>query len=117
MRSLDIEASNQLEFYKGLIDEGFTLAEDPANMGPYVGKVVEVEVYCEQFTEKLLAKIYVSGTEEIERSFMLIPVWQIVKYCQVIPCEGEYFTGKFVVGARRILDNKTFVYTLRLPRR
>lgn len=117
MKAMQIESTLQKDLYNQVIQEGLTLAEDPGNLGPNVGEIIEVEVYCEEFTDKLLAKLYIKGTEDLEHSFMLVPVWQIVKYSQVVPEPGKYFLGKFVVGVRRILNSRQYLYTLRLPRR
>ena len=116
MKAMQIESTLQRDLYNQVIQEGLTLAEDPGNLGPNVGEIIEVEVYCEEFTDKLLAKLYIMVTVDLEHSFMLVPVWQIVKYGQVVPEPGKYFLGKFVVGVRRILNSRQYLYTLRLPR-
>merc|ERR1712054_676915 len=103
MKAMQIESTLQRDLYNQVIQEGLTLAEDPGNLGPNVGEIIEVEVY-------------IKGTEDLEHSFMLVPVWQIVKYGQVVPEPGKYFLGKFVVGVRRILNSRQYLYTLRLPR-
>ena len=78
MKAMQIESTLQRDLYNQVIQEGLTLAEDPGNLGPNVGEIIEVEVYCEEFTDKLLAKLYIKGTEDLEHSFKLVPVWQIV---------------------------------------
>lgn len=113
---LEKEASNQLNFYNSCLSDGWELAEDPAGLGPNIGEIVRLEVLCQHFTPNLLAKLFVKGTEELERSFMLVPVWQIVKYGKLIPKPGTYFTCPFVIGVRRITKERKFLYTLRLPR-
>lgn len=116
MNPLQIEAYKQKELYLKVLDQDFTLEGDPSNLSPYVGTIVSKKVYCRQFTEKLLAQLFIEGTEDMEEACMLIPVWQIIKYCKIIPKQGEYFTGEFAVGVRRILEKKSYVFTLRLPR-
>lgn len=116
IKVLEIEAFKQKELYNSIVQEGWTLAEDPAGLEQYVGQVVDVEVICQEFTPNLLAKLYIKGTEHLEHTFMLVPVWQIVKYNKIIPKEGEVFEGTFVVGVRRIMTDQSYVFTLRLPR-
>jgi hypothetical protein len=116
IKALNMEAYRQKELYDQIVKDGGTLAEDPANLENLVGQIVSVDVYCQEFTESLLAKLYVSGTQHLDHAFMLIPVWQIVKYNQIIPEPGKLFTGTFIVGVRRILSDNTYVFTLRLPR-
>jgi hypothetical protein len=62
----------------------------------------------------LLCKLYAKGTEDLEHSFYLVPLWQIIKFNYVIPQPGEYFASKYVVGIRRVGEN-AFVPSLRLP--
>jgi len=98
----------QLEF------EGFTCCDDPANLYEKIGTVQEIECLCEQYTPRLLVKLYARGTEKLEHSFFLCPLWQIIKFNYTIPQPGEYFTAKYVVGIRRVGEN-VFVPSLRLP--
>jgi len=58
--------------------------------------------------------LYAKGTEDLEHSFYLVPLWQIVKFGYIIPTPGEYFATKYVVGIRRVGEN-AFVPSLRLP--
>lgn len=112
MKALRMEAYRQKELYNQVLADEWVLAEDPAGLEEYVGQVVEVEVICESHTDSLLAKLYITGTEHIEHAFMLVPVWQIVKYNHLIPQPGDVFTGSFIVGVRRILKDQTYVFTL-----
>jgi hypothetical protein len=108
------ECQKQARLKAQLESEGFTCCDDPASLYDKIGTVQEIECLCEQYTPRLLAKLYAKGTEGIEHSFFLCPLWQIIKFNYVIPQPGEYFKAKFVVGIRRVGEN-VFVPSLRLP--
>jgi len=108
------ECQKQARLKTQLESEGFACCDDPANLYDKIGTVQEIECLCEQYTPRLLVKLYAKGTETLEHSFFLCPLWQIIKFNYVIPQPGEYFTSKYVVGIRRVGEN-VFVPSLRLP--
>ena len=108
------ECQKQSRLKTQLESEGFTCVDDPANLYNKIGTVQEIECLCEQYTPRLLCKLYAKGTEDQEHSFFLIPLWQVIKFNYVIPQPGEYFKAKYVVGIRRVGEN-VFVPSLRLP--
>jgi hypothetical protein len=108
------ECQKQARLKTQLESEGFTVVDDPANLYDKIGTVQEIECLCEQYTPRLLCKLYAKGTEDKEHSFFLIPLWQVIKFNYVIPQPGEYFKAKYVVGIRRVGEN-VFVPSLRLP--
>jgi hypothetical protein len=108
------ECQKQARLKTQLESEGFQVVDDPANLYDKIGTVQEIECLCEQYTPRLLCKLYAKGTEDQEHSFFLIPLWQVIKFNYVIPQPGEYFKAKFVVGIRRVGEN-VFVPSLRLP--
>ncbi len=114
MDSLSYESQKQLRLKQQLESESFTCVDDPADLYKHIGTIQEVECLCEQYTPRLLCKLYAKGTEHLEHTFFLVPLWQCVKYGYVIPKPGEYFTMKFVIGIRRVGEN-AFVPSLRLP--
>lgn len=108
------ECQKQARLKAQLESEGFVCCDDPADLYNRIGTVQEIECFCEQYTPRLLTKLYAKGTESLEHSFFLCPLWQIIKFNYVIPQPGEYFTAKYVVGIRRVGEN-VFVPSLRLP--
>jgi hypothetical protein len=108
------ESQKQVRLKEQLEAEGFNVCDDPANLYDKIGTVQEIECLCEIYTPRLLCKLYVKGCEDLEHSFFLVPLWQIVKYGYVIPKPGEYFKAKYIVGIRRV-GEKVFVPSLRLP--
>jgi hypothetical protein len=114
MDAFSYETQKQLRLKEQLESEGFTCVDDPAGLYDKIGTVQEVRCLCEQYTPRLLCKLYAEGTESLAHSFYLCPLWQIVKFGYVIPTPGEYFTTKYVVGIRRVGEN-SFVPSLRLP--
>lgn len=108
------ECQKQARLKTQLESEGFTCVDDPADLYNKIGTVQEIECLCEQYTPRLLCKLYAKGTEDKEHSFFLIPLWQVIKFNYVIPQPGEYFKAKYVVGIRRVGEN-VFVPSLRLP--
>lgn len=108
------ETQKQLRLKEQLESQGFTCCDDPADLYDKIGTIQEIECYCEQYTPRLLCKLYARGTEDLAHSFFLVPLWQIVKYGYVIPQPGEYFRAKYVIGIRRVGEN-VFVPSLRLP--
>jgi hypothetical protein len=108
------ECQKQTRLKTQLESEGFQVVDDPADLYDKIGSVQEIECLCEQYTPRLLCKLYVKGTEDQEHSFFLVPLWQIIKFNYVIPQPGEYFKAKYVVGIRRVGEN-VFVPSLRLP--
>lgn len=101
-----------------LLDElragGYELADDPAGLHDLIGTTQDVDVWCEMWTPRLLCKLFVRGTEGVEHSFHLVPLHQIVKWLYQVPQPGESFTGRFVIGVRRVSDSQ-YVPALRLP--
>jgi hypothetical protein len=108
------ECQKQSRLKEQLESEGFQCIDDPADLYDKIGTVQEVETLCQLYTPRLLCKLYAKGTEDLEHSFYLVPLWQIIKFTYVIPQPGEYFTAKYVVGIRRVGEN-AFVPSLRLP--
>jgi len=108
------ECQKQARLKTQLESEGFQVVDDPANLYDKIGTVQEIECLCEQYTPRLLCKLYAKGTEDQEHSFFLIPLWQVIKFNYVIPQPGEYFKAKFIIGIRRVGEN-VFVPSLRLP--
>jgi len=108
------ECQKQSRLKEQLESEGFTCIDDPAGLYDKIGTVQEIETLCQLYTPRLLCKLYAKGTEDLEHSFYLVPLWQIIKFNYVIPQPGEYFSSKYVVGIRRVGEN-AFVPSLRLP--
>jgi hypothetical protein len=108
------ECQKQTRLKEQLEAEGFTCIDDPAGIYDKIGTVQEIETFCQLYTPRLLCKLYAKGTEDLEHSFYLVPLWQIIKFNYVIPQPGEYFASKYVVGIRRVGEN-AFVPSLRLP--
>jgi hypothetical protein len=108
------ECQKQSRLKEQLESENFQCIDDPAGLYDKIGTVQEIETLCQLYTPRLLCKLYAKGTEDLEHSFYLIPLWQIIKYNYIIPQQGEYFTAKYVVGIRRVGEN-AFVPSLRLP--
>lgn len=108
------ECQKQSRLKEQLESEGFQCIDDPAGLYDKIGTVQEIETLCQLYTPRLLCKLYAKGTEELEHSFYLVPLWQIIKFNYVIPQPGEYFKAKYVVGIRRVGEN-AFVPSLRLP--
>ena len=112
--AFQFECDKQRRLYDELNTEGYTLADDPAGLLQYIGTVQEIECFVEMWTPRLLCKLFVKGTEDIEHSFHLVPLHQLVKWGYVVPQPKEFFKTKYVVGVRRVSDNQ-FVPALRLP--
>ncbi|NDB65874.1 MAG: hypothetical protein EB168_09445 [Euryarchaeota archaeon] len=112
--AFQFEQDKQRRLHEELLAEGYQIADDPANLAQYIGTVREVECFCEMHTPRLLCKLFVKGTEELEHSFHLVPLHQLVKWGYVVPQPGSIFKTKFVIGVRRVGDNE-FVPALRLP--
>ena len=108
------ECNKQVRLKEQLESEGFSCIDDPAGLYNKIGTVQEIETLCQLYTPRLLCKLYATGTEDLEHSFYLVPLWQIIKFNYTIPQPGEYFTSKYVVGIRRVGEN-AFVPSLRLP--
>ena len=108
------ECQKQSRLKEQLESEGFSCIDDPAGLYDKIGTVQEIETLCQLYTPRLLCKLYAKGTEDLEHSFYLVPLWQIIKFNYVIPQPGEYFSSKYVVGIRRVGEN-AFVPSLRLP--
>ena len=108
------ESQKQLRLKQQLESEGFTCIDDPAGLADKIGTVQDVEVHCSMFTPRLLCKLYAKGCEHLEHSFFLVPYWQITKWLYLLPNEGETFTGRFIIGVRRVSENG-YVPSLRLP--
>ena len=112
--AFQFESEKQKRLHDELVAEGYTIADDPANMAKDIGTVKDIECLCEMWTPRLLCKLFVRGTEALEHSFHLVPLHQLVKWGYIVPQPGETFTTKFIVGVRRVSDNE-FVPALRLP--
>ena len=108
------ECQKQSRLKEQLESEGFQCIDDPAGLYDKIGTVQEIETLCQLYTPRLLCKLYAKGTENLEHSFYLVPLWQIIKFNYVIPQPSEYFSAKYVVGIRRVGEN-AFVPSLRLP--
>lgn len=94
--------------------EGFSLVDDPSNLHSKIGTVQELECFCELYTPRLLAKLFVTGTESLSHSFHLVSLWQIIKFGYVIPQPEDYFSTRYVIGVRKVGD-RAFIPSLRLP--
>jgi hypothetical protein len=114
MDSFQYECKRQQELRTKFETDGLTCVDDPAGIARHIGTVQPISVFCEMFTPRLLAKLFVKGTEDIERAFHLVPVHQLVRWGYFIPKEKESFTTNFVVGVRKVSD-EGFVPALRLP--
>jgi hypothetical protein len=112
--SFSYEATKQKRLKEQLESEGFVCIDDPAGLYDKIGTVQDVEVWCQLYTPRLLLKVFAKGCEHLEHSFFLVPLWQCVKFHYLVPQPGEYFSGKFVIGVRRVSENG-FVPSLRLP--
>jgi hypothetical protein len=112
--ALSYECQKQSRLKEQLESEGFVCIDDPAGLYDKIGTVQEIETLCQLYTPRLLCKLYAKGCEDLEHSFYLIPLWQVIKYSYIIPQPGEYLTAKYVVGIRRVGEN-AFVPSLRLP--
>ena len=112
--AFQFESEKQKRLYDELVAEGYTIADDPADMAKDIGTVKEVECFTEMWTPRLLCKLFVRGTESLEHSFHLVPLHQLVKWGYIVPQPDETFKTKFVIGVRRVSDNE-FVPALRLP--
>lgn len=108
------EQEKQRRLHEDLLAEGYTTADDPAGLEQFIGTAQDLEVFCEMWTPRLLCKLFVKGTEHIEHSFHLVPLHQIVKWLYQVPEAGTSFTGKFIVGVRRVGEGQ-YVPALRLP--
>ncbi len=108
------EQDKQKRLLTELVSEGYTLADDPGGLVDDIGTTRDVEVFCEMWTPRLLCKLFVQGTQHLEHSFHLVPLHQIVKWMYEVPEPGSTFTGRFVIGVRRVSDNQ-YVPALRLP--
>jgi len=114
MDSFTYECKRQSDLKTKFESDGMKCVDDPAGLEQYVGTVKEVTVFCEMFTPRLLAKLFVEGTEDVERAFHLVPVHQLVRWGYFIPREKEKFTTQFVIGVRKVSD-EGYVPALRLP--
>jgi hypothetical protein len=112
--ALSYECSKQSRLKEQLESENFQCIDDPAGLYDKIGTVQEIETLCQLYTPRLLLKLYAKGCEDLEHSFYLVPLWQVVKFGYIVPQPGEYFTTKYVVGIRRVGEN-AFVPSLRLP--
>jgi hypothetical protein len=108
------EQDKQRRLFEELLAENYVVADDPGGLHGYIGSSADIEVFCEMWTPRLLCKLFVKGTERIEHSFHLVPLHQIVKWLYQVPQPGETFSGKFIVGVRRVGEGK-YVPALRLP--
>jgi len=108
------ERDKQKRLYNELLADGYSIADDPAGLESQIGTIKEVECWCELWTQRLLCKLFVKGTEDLEHSFHLVPLHQIVKWGYVVPQPNETFKTNFVIGVRRV-GEKEFVPALRLP--
>lgn len=114
MDSFQYECKRQSELKVKFEFEGLTCVDDPANLLSFVGTVKPVTVFCEMFTPRLLAKLFVEGTLDVERAFHLVPVHQLVRWGYFIPKEQETFTTNFIIGVRKVSE-QGYVPALRLP--
>jgi hypothetical protein len=108
------EQEKQKRLHEELVAEGYKAADDPANLESFIGTSRDVEVLCEMWTPRLLCKLFVKGTEHLEHSFHLVPLHQIVKWIYQVPQPGTTFTGRFIIGVRRVGEG-LYVPALRLP--
>lgn len=114
MDSFTYECKRQNDLKEKFESDGMSCVDDPAGLAGDIGSVKEVTVFCEMFTPRLLAKLYIKGTENVERAFHLVPVHQLVRWGYFIPKEGETFTTQFVIGVRKVSE-EGYVPALRLP--
>ena len=112
--SFSYECNKQIRLKQQLEADLFKCVDNPADLYDKIGTVQEIECFCQLYTPRLLLKLYAKGCEDVEHSFFLVPLWQIVKWGYQVPQPGEYFSTKFVIGVRRVGD-KEFVPSLRLP--
>ena len=112
--ALQYECQKQARLKEQLESENFQCIDDPSGLYDKIGTVQEIECLCQLYTPRLLLKLYAKGTEHLEHSFYLVPLWQAVKWGYIVPQPGDYFTMKYVVGIRRVGEN-AFVPSLRLP--
>ena len=112
--AFQFEQDKQRRLYEELQASGYKIADDPANLAQYIGQTRDIECFCEMHTPRLLCKLFVKGTRDLEHSFHLVPLHQLVKWGYVVPQPGTIFTTKFVIGVRRVSDNE-YVPALRLP--
>jgi hypothetical protein len=108
------EQEKQKRLHEELVAENYAIADDPAGLESFIGTSRDLEVVCEMWTPRLLCKLFVKGTEHIEHSFHLVPLHQIVKWMYQVPNPGTTFTGRFIVGVRRVGEG-LYVPALRLP--
>ncbi len=108
------ECDKQRRLHEELVADGYTIADDPADIAQFIGTTQEIECYCEMHTPRLLCKLFVKGTEDQEHSFHLVPLHQIVKWGYVVPQPASTFTTQFIVGVRRVSESQ-YVPALRLP--
>jgi hypothetical protein len=73
------ECQKQLRLKEQLESEGFTCCDDPAELYQHIGTVQEIKCLAQLYTPRLLVKLYAKGCEQLEHSFFLVPLWQIVK--------------------------------------
>jgi hypothetical protein len=114
MDSMSYECQKQARLKTQLESTGYTCIDDPAGLYDKIGTIQEIDCFCELYTPRLLCKLFARGCEDLEHSFYLCPLWQIVKHSYQIPQPGEYFTAKYVIGIRRVGEN-AYVPSLRLP--
>jgi hypothetical protein len=114
MDSFQYECKRQSELKAKFESEGLVCVDDPANLADFIGTVKPITAYCEMFTPRLLAKLFVEGTSDIERAFHLVPVHQLVRWGYFIPKEQDTFTTNFVIGVRKVSE-QGYVPALRLP--
>ena len=112
--AFQFEQEKQKRLHDELLADGYTIADDPANLAQYIGVTREIECFVEMWTPRLLCKLFVKGTEDLEHSFHLVPLHQLVKWGYLVPQPGTLFKTKFIVGVRRVSDSE-FVPALRLP--
>ncbi len=112
--AFQFECDKQKRLHQELVADGYKVADDPARIEQHIGTVKDVECFCEMHTPRLLCKLFVKGTEDLEYSFHLVPLHQIVKWGYIVPQPGTTFTTKFIIGVRRVSETE-FVPALRLP--
>lgn len=108
------EQEKQRKLFEELLSQNYELADDPGNLQSLIGTSAEIDVTCQLWTPRLLCKLFVKGTEKFEHSFHLVPLHQIVKWLYQVPQPNTEFKGKFVIGVRRVGEQK-YVPALRLP--